>query len=48
LKAPAPIRLAFLAVLPEDRLLGSIGSLAPERHRRLLQHLSGYLVQEQG
>lgn len=45
LKTPSLIRLGFLAVLPEGRLLGAIGSLAPERHRRLLdrlcEHLSG-------
>lgn len=46
LKAPSLIRLGFLAVLPEDRLLGAIGTLARERHRRLLQRLSAYLVQE--
>ena len=37
LKAASLIRLGFLAVLPKDRLLGSIGELAPERHRRLLR-----------
>jgi mRNA interferase MazF len=45
LKAPSLIRLSFLAVLPESRLLGAIGTIAPERHRRLLgrlrEHLSG-------
>ena len=45
LKAPSLIRLGFLAVLPRDRLLGSIGSVAPDRHQRLLQRLSAYLVQ---
>jgi len=39
LKAPSLIRLGFLAVLPESRLLGAIGTLAPERHRRLLDRL---------
>jgi mRNA interferase MazF len=48
LKAPSLIRLGFLAVLPEDRLMGSIGAVAPERHRRLLRRLSAYLVQESG
>jgi len=48
LKAPSLIRLGYLAVLPEDRLVGAIGTLAPERHRRLLQRLSAYLVQEPG
>ena len=45
LQAPSLIRLGFLAVLPESRLLGVIGALAPARHRRLLdrlcEHLSG-------
>jgi mRNA interferase MazF len=49
LKAPSLIRLGFLAVLPEDRLLGgAIGTLARERHRRLLQRLNAYLEQEPG
>jgi mRNA interferase MazF len=34
LKAPSLIRLGFLTVVPEARLLGVIGSLAPERHQR--------------
>jgi mRNA interferase MazF len=38
------IRLGFLAVLPRRNILGSIGSLSPERHKRLLQRLSAYLV----
>jgi mRNA interferase MazF len=29
------IRLSFLAVLPRRNIPGSIGSIAPERHRRL-------------
>lgn len=44
LKSPSLIRLGFLAVLPESRLLGVIGALAPDRHRRLLERLSGYLL----
>jgi mRNA interferase MazF len=48
LKAPSLIRLGFLAVLPEDRLLGAIGALPRDRHRRLLQRLSVYLMQEPG
>jgi mRNA interferase MazF len=43
LKAPSLIRLGYLAVLPEARLLGAIGALSPERHRRLLARLSAYL-----
>lgn len=44
LKAPSRIRLGFLAVLPKSSLLGAIGSIAIERHRRLLQRLSAYLI----
>jgi mRNA interferase MazF len=38
------IRLGFLAVLPRRNILGSIGSISPERHKRLLYKLSQYLV----
>jgi mRNA interferase MazF len=38
------IRLGFLAVLPRNRILGSIGAISPERHRRLLRTLSDYLI----
>lgn len=44
LKAPSLIRLGFLAVLPADRLIGTIGSVAPERHQRLLGRLAAYLT----
>ena len=40
------IRLGFLAVLPRSRIVGSIGAVSPERHRRLLQALAGYLTAE--
>jgi len=43
-KATSLIRLGFLVVLPVNSFLGSIGSIAPERHSRLLQRLSEYLV----
>jgi len=43
LKAPSLIRLGFLAVLPSERFLGSIGALSPERHQRLMAKLSQYL-----
>lgn len=39
------IRLGFLAVLPRNRILGSIGSISPRRHKRLLENLSTYLVE---
>ncbi|MDD2764724.1 MAG: hypothetical protein PHE83_12205 [Opitutaceae bacterium] len=39
------IRLGFLAVVPSREILGSIGAITPERHRRLLKRLSDFLVQ---
>lgn len=42
------IRLGFLAVLPRKNIAGSIGSIAPERHKRLLEALSSYLVRNLG
>lgn len=38
------IRLGFLIVLPRGRIAGSIGAVAPERHRRMLRSLSDYLI----
>ncbi len=38
------IRLGYLAVLPRSRIIGVIGSISAERHRRLLEKLSGHLV----
>jgi mRNA interferase MazF len=38
------IRLGFLAVLPTNRIIGTIGYIAPERHQRLLKALSKYLI----
>lgn len=46
LKAPSLIRLGFLAILPEARLLGRIGTIASERHRRLLARLCEHLAPE--
>ena len=37
------IRLGFLALLPTAEFLGDIGSISPERHRRLLRRLAHYL-----
>jgi len=45
LRAASLIRLSFLAVLPKRSIIGSIGSVSHERHRRLLKRLSDYLVQ---
>ncbi|MFN2455043.1 MAG: type II toxin-antitoxin system PemK/MazF family toxin [Pyrinomonadaceae bacterium] len=44
LKSESLVRLGFLAVLPRSRIVGSIGSISPERHKRLLKTLSDYLV----
>ncbi len=38
------IRLGFLAVVPQSRVAGNIGSISPERHKRLLKKLRAYLV----
>jgi mRNA interferase MazF len=46
LRAASLVRLGFLVVLPVSSFLGSIGSIAPERHRRLVQQLSDYLVRD--
>ena len=48
LLADSVIRLGFLAVLPRQSILGSIGAISPERHRRLLHRLSTYLVEKVG
>jgi len=45
LKEESLIRLGFLVVVPRNKIAGSIGSISPERHKRLLQRLSEYLVQ---
>ena len=44
LVAPSLIRLGFLAVVPRRNILGTIGAIAPERHKRFLQALSNYLL----
>ena len=38
------IRLGFLAVIPQNKIIGSIGSIATSRHQRLLQNLSDHLL----
>ena len=43
LKCSSLLRLGFLAVLPQSAFAGRIGSINPERHRRLLTRLSEYL-----
>lgn len=42
------IRLGFLSLLPASEFLGDIGSIAPERHRRLLRRLAKYLKESAG
>ena len=44
LRAPSLIRLGFLYVVPSVKLIGAIGSISPERHRRLLQNLAAHLL----
>ena len=44
LKQESLIRLGFLAVLPQNRVAGKIGSISSERHKRLLKRLIEYLV----
>src|SRR5436190_5753181 len=44
LVADSLFRLGFLALIPRNKLIGSIGSIAPARHNRLLKNLSDYLV----
>ncbi len=39
------IRLSFLIAIPRKRILGILGSISTERHRRLLKRLSNYLVE---
>ena len=38
------VRLGFLDVLPRSMIVGSIGTVSPERHRRLLKALGSYLI----
>ena len=44
LRAASLIRLGFLAVLPQSAVIGSIGAISHERHKRLLKRLSDYLL----
>jgi len=45
LRTTSLIRLGFLAVIPRSAVIGSIGSVSPERHKRLLMRLSDYLIE---
>jgi mRNA interferase MazF len=44
LKSQSLIRWGFLTVLKQGSIIGSIGSISPDRHRKLLETLSNYLV----
>ena len=44
LQSKSLIRLGFLAVLPRNHILGSIGSISSDRHKRLLRKLCDYLI----
>lgn len=44
LKSESLIRLGFLAVLTRGSIIGTIGSISSERHKRLLKTLSDYLI----
>jgi mRNA interferase MazF len=46
LKSKSLIRLGFLSISPRRDIIGSIGSISPDRHRRLLKNLSEYLISE--
>lgn len=41
---PSLIRLGFLQAVPLRKIMGRIGSISPERHRRLLANLSRHLT----
>lgn len=43
LKVASVIRVARLAVLPANLLLGAIGEISPERLQRIRQKLAGWL-----
>ena len=45
LRASSLIRLGFLGVVPTQNVVGSTGSVNPERHQKLLKRLAAYLTQ---
>jgi mRNA interferase MazF len=45
LRADSVIRLGFLALVPQNRVKGSIGEIMVPRHSRLLRNLSAYLTE---
>ncbi|KAF0248240.1 MAG: hypothetical protein FD167_2359 [bacterium] len=38
------IRLGFLTVIPDKDIVGVIGNIAPERHKKILDRLGNYLI----
>lgn len=44
LVADSLIRLGFLAVIPQNQLMGTIGAIAANWHERLLKNLSEHLL----
>ena len=44
LMGPSIIRLSFLQAVPLSAIMGRIGAISPERHRRLLSNLSRHLA----
>jgi mRNA interferase MazF len=44
LRSESVIRLGFMVVLPIRSIIGTIGSISSDRHKRLLKTLSDYLV----
>lgn len=44
LREESLVRLGFLVVIPRHQIAGAIGSISSERHKRLLQRLSKYLL----
>jgi mRNA interferase MazF len=46
LKSDSLIRLGFLNVLVRKDIIGTIVSISPDRHKRLLENLSDYLIKQ--
>lgn len=46
LAADSLIRLGFLAVIPQKKIIGSIGAIAAGRHQQLLKNLSLHLFKQ--
>ena len=44
LRAASLVRLGFLAVLPPQSVLGTLGSVEASRHQKLLRRLTDYLA----